>query len=135
LKEEIRAFREAARHAPTPRLRAEAFAQAAERAAQMPEGMTSATGLYLRAMRADPTFGGAVRGISTLLRHERPELLEGVLWRRLSHLRWEGETREAARCAVEGLSSLYRHELRHRDRAKAMQKLAARLEAPKTELN
>jgi hypothetical protein len=127
LKAQIREFRDTARQAPTARKRAEAFAQAALLAGEAPEGVTSATGLYLRAMRADPTFSEAVRGIAALLRRDRPELLEAVLWRRLSHLGWDGETREAARCAVESLSSLYRRELRHRDRARAMQKLAARL--------
>jgi hypothetical protein len=135
LKAEILAFRDAARHAPTARKRAEALAQAALLAAQAPQGITSATGLYLRAMRADPTFGEAVRGISALLRRERPELLEAVLWRRLSHLDWDGDTREAARCAVESLSSLYRRELRYRDRARALHKLALRLELPKADPN
>jgi hypothetical protein len=128
LKTQIREFRETARHAGTARERAQALARAAALAAEVPEGVTSATGLYLRAMRADPTFSDAVRGISALLRRERPELLETVLWRRISHLGWDGETREAARCAVESLSSLYRRELRHRDRARTLQKLAERLQ-------
>ena len=44
--------------------------------------------LLLRAMRADVTFCTPVQGISALLAAERPELLEHVLWRRLSRLDW-----------------------------------------------
>jgi hypothetical protein len=88
--------------------------------------MNSAMGFYLRAMRADPKFCDPVRGIAELLRHERPELLETVLWRRLSHIAWTGETAPAAKCAAEELASLYKRELRNRDRARALQKLIAR---------
>jgi hypothetical protein len=128
VKAQIGLLREDARRAKTRRERATALAQAASLASSVPEGMTSALGLYLRAMRADPTFGEPIRGVSSLLRKERPELLESLLWRRLSHMSWDGDTREAARCAVQGLGGLYRRELRHRDRARVMQKLAARLE-------
>lgn len=127
LKAQIAVFREQARRAKAPRERAEALTRAASLSAKFPNGMTSATGLYLRAMRADPTFGDAVRGISLLLRKERPELLEAVLWRRLSHTSWDAEGAAAAECAAEGLGMLYRSELRQRDRARVMQKLAARL--------
>ena len=89
--------------------------------------MTSAMGLYLRAMRADATFCDPVRGISALLRGERPELLETVLWRRLAHVSFSGENLAAVKCTVEELVSVYRRELRHRDRAKALQKLVAKI--------
>jgi hypothetical protein len=127
LRAEIAAMRDTARRARTPRERAEALAHAAALVGKNPLRLTSAMGLYLRAMRADPTFGEAVRGICALLASDRPELLEAVLWRRLSHLHWEGETAEAARCAADGLIALYRHELRHRDRARVMKKLSARI--------
>jgi hypothetical protein len=128
VKAQIGLFREEARRAKSRRERSQALARAAELAAGLPEGMTAAIGLYLRAMRADPTFSEAVRGVASLLREERPELLETLLWRRLSHMSWDGDTRESARCAVQGLSGLYRRELRHRDRARVMQKLATRLD-------
>jgi len=124
----IRLLRDEVRRAQTPRDRATALVQAASLASSVPEGTTSAIGLYLRAMRADPTFGEAIRGVCSLLRKERPEVLESLLWRRLSHVSWDGDTREAARCAVQGLGGLYRRELRHRDRARVMQKLAERLD-------
>ena len=128
VKAQIGLLREDARRAKTPRERATALVQAASLASNIPEKMTFALGLYLRAMRADPTFGEAIRGVCSLLRKERPEVLESLLWRRLSHVSWDGDTREAARCAVQGLGGLYRRELRHRDRARVMQKLAERLD-------
>jgi hypothetical protein len=124
---QVQKEREKARSAKTPRERATALLLAAEAAAEADDGVTSAMGLYLRAMRADATFCDPIRGIATLLRAERPELLETVLWRRLAHLPWSGETAPAAKCVTESLVSLYRRELRHRDRAKALQKLVAKL--------
>jgi hypothetical protein len=126
---DVQKEREKARTAKTPRERATSLLLAAEAAAEADDGITSAMGLYLRSMRADATFCDPIRGISALLRSERPELLETVLWRRLAHLRWSGETVPATKCVVESLVSLYRRELRHRDRAKALQKLIAKLSA------
>ena len=120
----VREARETARTAKTPHDRATALFMAAESAAQTDEGLTAAMGLYLRSMRADATFLDPIHGITTLLRRERPELLESVLWRRLAQLKWSGDTAPAARTVVEALVALYRRDLRHRDRAKALQKLA-----------
>ncbi|HEX9294505.1 MAG TPA: hypothetical protein VF881_01685 [Polyangiaceae bacterium] len=125
LAEELRLARERARKASTPRERAEGLLAAAEAAARADNGVTSALGLYLRAMRADPTFCEPLSAVASLLRKDRPELLETVLWRRLSHLSWKGDTAPAARCAAEALASLYRRELRHRERAHALQKLVS----------
>src|SRR5258708_4643976 len=113
LEGEIKEARERARAAKSARERAQALTAAADAAALLPEGLTSAMGLYLRAMRADATFCDPVRGVAALLRNERPELLERVLWRRLSHLPWSGETAPAVKVAAEGLVALYRHELHH----------------------
>jgi hypothetical protein len=122
---EIAEARERARHAKTPRDRAEALVLAAEAAAKADEDLTSAMGLYLRAMRADATFCDPIRGIAALLRKERPELLETVLWRRLAHVPWSGDTLPAVKCAADALVGLYRRELRQRDRAHALQKMIA----------
>jgi hypothetical protein len=124
---DVQKEREKARTAKTPRERATSLLLAAEAASDADDGLTSAMGLYLRAMRADATFCDPIRGIAALLRSERPELLETVLWRRLANLPWSGETVPAAKCVAESLVSLYRRELRHRDRAKALQKLVAKL--------
>jgi hypothetical protein len=123
----IEAARERARAASSPRERAEALTDAGRAAAVSSETVNSAIGFYLRAMRADPTLLDPVRGIVELLRKDRPELLENVLWRRLANLAWSGGTVEAARCAAEELVGLYRKELRNRDRAKAMQKMVGRI--------
>src|SRR5262245_61649219 len=124
---DVQKEREKARMAKTPRERATSLLLAAEAAAEADDGVTSAMGLYLRAMRADATYCDPIRGIAALLRTERPELLETVLWRRLANLPWSGETVPAAKCVAESLISLYRRELRHRDRAKALQKLVGKL--------
>lgn len=116
-----------ARSAGTPRERAAALVVAAEVASRAPDGLTSAMGFYLRAMRADPTDCEPVRGISALLATERPELLETVLWRRLSHLSWSGDATTAVKCTVDALVALYHRDLRHRDRARALEKMATRL--------
>ena len=121
---EVREAREEARRATTPRERAAALVRAADMAARADHGVAS-MGLYIRAMRADATFDDPIRGIADLLRKDRPELLETVLWRRLAHLQWSGETAPAAKCAAEALAGLYRHELRQRDRARALRKLAS----------
>jgi hypothetical protein len=116
-----------ARQAKTPRERAEALMAAADAAALAPDGTTSAMGFYLRAMRADATFCAPLQGIAALLATERPELLEHVLWRRLAHLDLSDKSNPAVKCALDALISLYRSELRQKDRARALEKLASRL--------
>ena len=123
----IREALDRARAASSPRARAEALVSAAEAAALAPDGTTSAMGFYLRAMRADVTLCAAVQGIAALLGPERPELLEHVLWRRLSHLDWSEKGAAATKCTLDALIALYQGELRQKDRARALKKLAARL--------
>jgi hypothetical protein len=123
----IREALDRARGAATPRERSEALLAAAEAAALAPDGATSAIGFYLRAMRADVTFCTPVQGIAALLAPERPELLEHVLWRRLAHLDKSEKARAATQCTLDALIALYAGELRQRDRARALQKLAARV--------
>src|SRR3954462_3031495 len=53
---DVQKEREKARAATTPRERAASLVLAAEAAAEAEDGVTSAMGLYLRAMRADATF-------------------------------------------------------------------------------
>jgi hypothetical protein len=123
----IREALDRARGAKNRRERAEALLFAAEAAALAPDGITSAMGFYLRAMRTDVTFAPALQGLSALLASERPELLEHVLWRRLAHLDDSHEGQAAAKCTLEALIALYRGELRQKERARALEKLAARL--------
>jgi len=123
----IREALDRARAAPTPRARAEALLSAAEAAALAPDGITSAIGFYLRAMRADVTLCTPVQGISALLAAERPELLEHVLWKRLARLDWSEKGSAAAKCTLDALIALYGGELRQKNRARALKKLASRL--------
>jgi hypothetical protein len=124
---DVRAARERARLAKSPREKADAFVLAAQVAAGEPDGLTAALGYYVRAMRADPTACEPLQGLRDLLERKRPELLESVLWHRLSILGWSGDTASAARCAAESLAQLYARRLKHRDRAAVIERLADRI--------
>jgi hypothetical protein len=81
-------------------------------------GPASAAGMYLRAIRADPSSSEviehAVAGLS-----QRPRLLESVLWRHLAASTW-AETRLATRTSLSALVTLYEGPLRDTTRAKAL---------------
>jgi hypothetical protein len=125
--QEVRLARERARSAGTRREKAEAFVAAAEAAAREPAGLTAAMGYFFRAMKADPAACEPIAGLRRLLERRHPERLEAVLWRRLAILPWSGDTANAARCAAEGLTKLYARRLRHRDRARVIERLAERI--------
>ncbi|MET0593969.1 MAG: hypothetical protein ABW133_14805 [Polyangiaceae bacterium] len=118
---------ERARNAKSPRERSEALVAAAESAAIAPDGTTSAIGFYLRAMRADVSHDAPVQGIATLLSGERPELLEHILWRRLSRLDGTDHGGVAVKATLDALVALYQGELRHKERARALKRLSTRL--------
>jgi hypothetical protein len=124
---DVRIARERARSASTPREKAEAFVRAAEAASRDTDGMAAAVGYYVRAMKADPTACEPLRGLSDLLERDRPELLESVLWHRLAILSWSEDTAGVVRCAARTLSQLYARRLKHRDRAKVLERLADRI--------
>jgi hypothetical protein len=123
----IREALERAHNAKAPRERSEALLSAAEAAAVAPDGITSAIGFYLRAMRADVTDDAPVRGIATLLGAERPELLEHILWRRLARLNRSDKEGVAMKTTLNALVTLYQGELRHKERARALKRLSSRL--------
>ena len=75
-----------------------------------------AKGLYLRAMRVDPTSVQVVQRAVTGLA-KRPRALESVLWRRLAAGPWTG-SREATGAALDALRVLYEGPLRNAMRAK-----------------
>jgi hypothetical protein len=124
---EVRAARERARSASSPREKAEAYVVAAQAASRGPDGLTASLGYYVRAMRADPTACEPVRGLCDLLERKRPELLESVLWHRLAILSWSGDTVAVAQCAAQRLAKLYAGRLKHRDRASVVERLADRI--------
>ncbi len=123
---DVAAARERARVAATPRDRAVALVDAGRHAAAA-RRWTSAAGLFLRAMKADPTHAGAIVEAAAALGSHRSRWLEAMLWRRLDHLPWEGEHAAAARAAAEGLADLYARRRRDRGRAAVMRRLAARI--------
>jgi hypothetical protein len=77
-----------------------------------------AKGLYLRAMRADPSSVNVVERAVAGLSH-RPRSLESLLWRRLATSAWT-ESADATRAALDALRVLYEGPLRDAVRARAM---------------
>lgn len=79
----------------------------------------AAVQFYLRAMRLRPKdaelLKRAIKGLA-----KKPRALEKLLWRRLAHESWSGETREVARIGLDALSDVYAHGLRDRIRSKAL---------------
>ncbi len=108
---EVRRARARARIASTPRARAEALCEAAVLSARKAGRWTAAAGLFLRAMRADPTWAEPVQLAIKTLHRARPKLLETMLWRRLAQLPWDEAHREVIHAAGAGLKALYRHDL------------------------
>jgi hypothetical protein len=108
--DEVRACLQRAESAKDDHERALALCDAADRLAAR-----GARGLYLRALRADPTSVPIVeRAIAGLAR--RPRALEAVLWRHLSVTPWAG--REATLAMLDQLRALYEGPLRKPMRAK-----------------
>lgn len=110
---EIRAAHERIESAKSDEERAMALCDAADLLAP-----SSAKGLYLRAIRANPSSVRVIERVVAGLRR-RPRALESVLWRHLASSSWT-DTREATRAALEALRVLYEGPLRRAVRAKAM---------------
>src|SRR5262245_16046256 len=111
----LRAARDRVREATSPRAKAEALCEAGEIAAHAASKFRAA-GYFMRAMRADPAWPGAIER-AALAFHRRPRLLERVLWRQLAELPWDEEHRDAARAAAYALRDLYDRRLRDRIKA------------------
>jgi hypothetical protein len=112
--------REALREA---RARIEAATSERERAVALCDaaqlmGTGEAKGMYLRAMRADPTSTAVVERAVAGLSH-RPRALESLLWRALSISTW-ADSREAKRATLDALRVLYEGPLKNAVRAKAL---------------
>jgi hypothetical protein len=104
--------------APEGPQRARALSDAADLAARQVRGRGRAAGLYLRAMRSDPTSVEVLqRAVAGLAR--RPRALESLLWRQLAIARWE-ESPGAAAVALDALRALYDGPLRNAVRARAL---------------
>jgi hypothetical protein len=78
----------------------------------------SAKGLYLRALRADPTAVDVIQRAAAGLA-KRPRALESLLWRHLGSTPWR-DSPDATRAALDALRALYEGPLRNATRAKAI---------------
>lgn len=106
--------------------RAQALCDAADLLARQVGGPGSAKGLYLRAMRSDPTSVEVVRRAAAGL-SRRPRALESLLWRRLASGPWN-EAPAATGAVLEAMQSLYDGPLRNAIRARAFANARASLE-------
>jgi hypothetical protein len=113
----LRAIKERARAAATPREKAEALCEAGTIAARQPWRF-SAANYFMRAMRADPAWSGAIERATLALQKRRPKVLERILWQQLANIPWDDAHRAAVLAAVESLRELYQQS-RVRDRGRA----------------
>ena len=113
---EVQARIEAAPDEPS---RALALCDAGDLVARRIAGSASAQGLFMRAMRADPSsvdvIARTVAGLS-----KRPRALESVLWRHLGSGSWSGPSRGAMVASLDALRALYEGPLRNAVRARAL---------------
>jgi hypothetical protein len=121
---EVRAARARAAAATTPEERAIALADAADAAARG-RRWTSAGGLFLRALRADPTRPQVVARLVAALEGPRPRMVESILWRRYAALPDDARHHAAALELAVALAGLYERRLRDRPRAAVLRRLAA----------
>jgi hypothetical protein len=99
--------------------RALALCDAADVVAKRVVGSANATGLFLRALRADPRSVEVVRRAVVGLA-KRPRALESLLWRHLGVAAWTGASRPAVRASLDALRVLYEGRLRNTARARAL---------------
>jgi hypothetical protein len=112
-----------------PKLRAVALCDAADIMARAIGGASNATGLYLRALRADPRSAEVVqRAVAGLA--ARPRALEGLLWRHLAQAPWTSDSRDATRAVLDALRVLHEGPLKNGIRARALANARDALGAP-----
>jgi hypothetical protein len=102
-----------------PAVKALALCDAADMMATSIGGAARARGLYLRALRSDPTSPEIVQRAAVGLA-SRPRTLEALLWRHLASNPWTAGTRAAAGASLDALASLYEGRLRNATRARAL---------------
>ncbi|MBK8251133.1 MAG: hypothetical protein IPK82_00490 [Polyangiaceae bacterium] len=88
------------RDAKTNRERADALCEAGEAAISGAFGSTRAAAYFMRAMRADPTWEGAVLRTEKALSPRRHRLLRKMMWRRLAASPWDQEHAAAVRAVA-----------------------------------
>ncbi len=120
---DVREARQRAASAATASERADALADAGEAAARA-RRWTSAAGLFLRALRADPTRAHIVVRADAALA-ARPRIVESILWRRLAALPDDDAHRTASLELATRLATVYEERLRDPARAAVLRRLAA----------
>jgi hypothetical protein len=102
-----------------PTAKALALCDAADLMAKRIGGAAGARGLYLRALRADPTASEIVkRAVAGLA--SRPRSLESLLWRHLAAHAWTDGAGVAAEASLDALRALYEGPLHNATRARAL---------------
>jgi hypothetical protein len=127
---ELRAARKRAEEASSEPARASALADAAEIAARASRWV-AASGLFLRALRADPQGLELVTRMAAAL-SPRPRLLASILERRMGGIGDGPEERPAFVVMAKALLALYEGPLRRRFHAKLIARLIAHEEAALT---
>jgi hypothetical protein len=118
-REEMKAAKARVEGAPDAAARALALCDAADLTVRGIGGYGSAAGLYQRAMRTDPRSAAIVsRAVVGLAK--RPLALESLLWRTLAGAPWTGDSRDAARTALDALRALHEGPLKNQVRARAL---------------
>jgi hypothetical protein len=118
-REALRAAQARVKSAANEKARALALCDAADIANKRLGARANAAGLYLRAMRADPSSVEVVERATSALA-SRPRALESLLWRRLAASTWSGAAQAVVLAAIGSLQSLYEGPLRNPVRARAM---------------
>src|SRR5262249_42600118 len=77
------------REAKSDRDRPGALCEAGDASMGLPFGSTRAAAYFLRAMRVDPAWPGAVERATTALAPRRARVLEKIMWRRLAATPWD----------------------------------------------
>ncbi len=128
-REALRAAHATIESAPNERARARALCDAADIVAGRVAGAAGATGLYLRAFRADPASVEVVQRAATALA-SRPRRLESLLWRHLGISGWAGASVPAVRASLDALRVLYEGRLKNAVRARALAHARDSLKGP-----
>lgn len=99
----LREARARLRAAKDDRERAEALCAAAEVLIASPFGGARGAAYFMRAMRADPAWPGAVQRAAAALAPRRARLLHRMMWRRLAALPWDAAHRPVLLAIAEAL--------------------------------
>lgn len=122
-----------ARAATSPRDRAAALCEAGDTLASGLRSPWPAIALYMRGLRADPSWPEPIHKLRELCWEKHPRALERILWRRLASVPWEGSTRPTAAAVAQALADLYGMRLRNRVKAASLANVARELGQRRTE--